>query len=193
MKIKFNENLTLRTVMKLSLQYNKKFDDKRDRSFHEITYGKMTKKENMFYESETNEWIQDGEYVTFEFIVKSKVSGNKYPVYICLSDITLGYDSPFKSRVGPVNAKPRFSKKTDNIKRKQKIMEGNLKKGHQFQFFFDSMWVFAKNGILYGKNTTNGPPKIRNPKQYIFFSKHEWYIIENVLIPFLKSKRLIEG
>lgn len=129
---------------------------------------------------------------------------HKYPITFLFRNFEKGFDSPIRIRVGS-NKKPRFPKKNirdagliseaKTEKEKEKIRKAqdvirqqnqivtdyNIKSGIQMQFFFDSMWVYKVNGILFGPNYTNRPPSERNPKGLLFMSKHEWYIVTKIL------------
>ncbi len=51
------------------------------------------------------------------------------------------------------------------------------------------MWVWRQYNLLFGPLTCeNRPPKITNPGSLPYFSKHEFWIIQHILIPILNTK-----
>ena len=54
------------------------------------------------------------------------------------------------------------------------------------------MWVWKQYDLLFGPLTCeNRPPNITNPELFPYFSKHEFWIIQHVLIPLLRTKKNI--
>ena len=64
-----------------------------------------------------------------------------------------------------------------------KIIEGsNVTRGLNGDFFFRSSYVWKKEGILFGRDWTNGQPPVRvNPKQIVFTSKHFLACVEYLM------------
>lgn len=129
---------------------------------------------------------------------------HRYPITFLFKDFLKGFDSPVRIRVGS-NKKPKFPSKkvsdagkvteakTEKEKEKirkakeiisnqnNKIMEWNIRNGIQLQFFFQSMYVYKQNGVLFGVNYATRPPKETNPKGLLFLSKHEYFIVTKLL------------
>jgi hypothetical protein len=85
----------------------------------------------------------------------------------------LSIDVPFKGRVGALGRwdfTPRGRSKRVN----GKVIEGtNVQRGLNGDFFFRCSYVWKKNGILFGRDWTNGQPPVRvNPNQIVFAPKH---------------------
>ena len=56
-------------------------------------------------------------------------------------------------------------------------------------FIFRQMWVWKQYDLLFGPMTClNKPPNITNPDYFPYFSKHEYWILVNLLIPILNKK-----
>jgi hypothetical protein len=100
---------------------------------------------------------------------------HEYQVVIQLDKLSI--DVPFKGRIGAMgrwdfgpNGKARKIKQGRNVK----IIEGsNITRGLNGDFFFRCSYVWKKNGILFGRDWTNGQPPVRvNPKQIVFAPKH---------------------
>ena len=71
--------------------------------------------------------------------------------------------------------------------RSKKYQEGsNIKRGINGDFFFRLEDVYQQNGILYGRNWTNGPSKKVNPHQLVFLDKHMLRTVE-----FLMNKGIL--
>lgn len=100
---------------------------------------------------------------------------HQYQVVIQLDNLSI--DAPFKGRVGAAG-KWDFGPKGKTRKTKQgrsiRIIEGsNVTRGINGDFFFRCSYVWKKNGILFGRDWTNGlPPFQVNPKQIVFAPKH---------------------
>jgi hypothetical protein len=105
---------------------------------------------------------------------------HQYQVIIQLDRLSI--DVPVKIRVGS-QGRWDFSPagKTRKIKqgRNVKIIEGsNVTRGKNGDFFFRCEWVYHKEGILFGRNWTNGPPVHTNPRQIAFLPKHAIAVTE---------------
>jgi hypothetical protein len=105
---------------------------------------------------------------------------HQYQVVIQLDKLSI--DVPVKIRVGSQGrwdfspaGKPHKIKQGRNIK----IIEGsNVIRGRNGDFFFRCEWVYHKEGILFGRNWTNGPPVHTNPRRIVFLPKHALAVIE---------------
>ena len=108
---------------------------------------------------------------------------HEYAVIIQLDSLSI--DVPFKGRTGSQGrwdfgpaGKSRKIKQGRNIK----IIEGiNVQKGRNGDFFFRSEYVWKKEGILFGRDWTNGPPVRTNPKGLVFASKHFLSCVEYLM------------
>ena len=105
---------------------------------------------------------------------------HQYQVTIQLDKLNI--DMPVKLRTGS-SCKWDFTDKgkTKRIKQgnKIKIIEGsNITRGRNGDFFFCLEFLFAKEGILFGRNWTNGPPIRTNPRNILFLDKHSLATIE---------------
>jgi hypothetical protein len=108
---------------------------------------------------------------------------HQYQVIIQMDSLSL--DVPFRGRTGAQGrwdfspaGKPRKIKQGRNIK----IIEGtNVIRGINADFFFRSEYVWKKEGILFGRNWTNGPPVKTNPKNLVFASKHFLCCVEYLM------------
>jgi len=192
-------------------------DDKSKRSKLDVVNGRITKQHRFIYNRSNKQWEQQGENVKIEFRIKtSPVSYEKtdtlkyhyYPITFIIDDINKGLYSTFKWRTGSLK-KPEIYKKKNYNKLKEKqlskqkkqkkttkkllktpiqiIANNNIKKGIQLQFFYELEWVLKNNNLLYGRCWASHPPVKTNPKQYIFFDKHAWYIVNKFLIPLFKK------
>jgi hypothetical protein len=99
---------------------------------------------------------------------------HQYDVTIQLDHLRL--DVPCKLRVGS-SRKWDFgpSGKTKKIKqgRTVKIIEGsNVVNGRNGDWFFRCEWLYHREGCLFGRNWTNGPPVQTNPYGILFLPKH---------------------
>jgi hypothetical protein len=109
---------------------------------------------------------------------------HQYLVTIQLDKLSI--DVPFKGRVGSAgrwdfgpNGKVKKIKQGRNIK----IIEGsNTTRGLNGDFFFRCSYVWKKNGILFGRDWTNGQPPVHvNPKQIVFAPKHFLSCVEYLI------------
>jgi hypothetical protein len=106
---------------------------------------------------------------------------HQYQVIIQLDNLSI--DVPFRGRVGAMgkwdfgpNGNDRRIKKNRTFV----IIPGtNTVKGLNGDFFFRCSYVWKKNGILFGRDWTNGQPPVHvNPKQIVFAPKHMIACIE---------------
>jgi len=196
-------------------------DDKFKRAKLDVVNGRITKQHRFKYNRSTKQWEQQGQNVKIEFRIKtSPISYDRidtlkyhyYPITFIIDDITKGIHSTFKWRTGSLK-KPEFYKKKNynalakkqlEKQKKQKkttkyllktpaqiIAEKNIKKGIQLQFFYELEWVLKNNNLLYGRCWATYPPIKTNPKHYIFFDKHAWYIVSKILIPLFKKFKIL--
>jgi len=108
---------------------------------------------------------------------------HQYEVTIQLDKLSI--DTPVKIRVGASRkwdftpaGRPRKIKQGRNTK----IIEGsNVTNGRNGDFFFRCEWVYQNEGILFGRNWTNGPPLQVNPKMIVFLPKHALAVIEYLM------------
>jgi len=100
---------------------------------------------------------------------------HQYDVTIQLEDLSI--NAPFLGRTGSsarwdfsANGKPRKIKQGRNIK----IIEGtNVVRGINADWFFRCQNLWAREGILFGRDWTNGQLPLRpNPRLIIFADKH---------------------
>lgn len=108
---------------------------------------------------------------------------HEYDVTIQLDKLSI--DVPFKGRTGS-DKKWDFNKnskaKTVGKGRRKRIIESkNVKNGINGDFFFRCEYVWKKNGILYGRDWTNGPPKKTNPKSVVFADKHFLTVVQTLV------------
>ena len=108
---------------------------------------------------------------------------HQYSVTIQLDKLSL--DAPPKILVGS-SAKWDFGPAGRVKKIKQgrtvKIIESsNYVRGINADFWFRCMWLYHKEGILFGKNWTNGPPIQVNPQGILFLPKHALAVIEYLM------------
>jgi hypothetical protein len=106
---------------------------------------------------------------------------HQYQVVIQLDKLSI--DVPPKIRVGSQGrwdfgptGKSRKIKQGRNIK----IIEGsNVTRGLNGDFFFRCSYLYHREGILFGRDWTNGqPPIIVNPKMLVFLPKHALAVVE---------------
>jgi hypothetical protein len=202
-------DFTIREILGLSyIHYGKEIDNKVRRMELDVISATLKARRRLTYNKSSHQWEQAGREVRIDFLIKTDpisyersddLPFHRFPVTFIIREFEKGIDSAFKWRTGSFK-KPIFSNKKvsrgktkrdkDRIKReKKRILETNIKNGIQFQFFFDSMQVLWEYGLLFGPNTTNHKsPKIRNPKEIIFFDKHALWIVEKILIPLFNTK-----
>jgi hypothetical protein len=109
---------------------------------------------------------------------------HQYQVVIQLDKLSI--DVPFKGRVGS-QGKWDFgpSGKARKIRqgRSIKIIEGsNVTRGLNGDFFFRNSYLWKREGILFGRDWTNGQPPIRvNPNMIVFAPKHFLAVVEYLM------------
>jgi hypothetical protein len=108
---------------------------------------------------------------------------HEYSVVIQMDHLSL--DAPPKIRVGS-SAKWDFGPNGRVKKIKQgrnvKIIEGsNYIRGINADFWFRCMWLYHHEGILFGRNWTNGPPVKVNPRGILYLPKHALAVTEYLM------------
>lgn len=201
-------DISIAEMLKISYDYYKKKDDKPWRAKLDVKSARITARRNMIYNPSKHKWEQSAREVKFEFVVKTdpisydrndSLKYHYYPVVFILRDFDAGLNSSFRSRVGSFKKWKKSNKKIsegkdkrekDRIRKENKeIQEKNIKDGIQADFLFGQMWIYRKYDLLWGPMTClNQPPKITNPNFMPYFSKHEFWIIQNILIPILNTK-----
>jgi hypothetical protein len=106
---------------------------------------------------------------------------HEYQVTIQLDQLSI--DVPFLGRVGGLGRwdfSPQGKDRRIKQNRTFKIIPGtNAVRGLNGDFFFRCSYVWKKNGILFGRDWTNGQPPVHvNPKQIVFAPKHMIACIE---------------
>jgi len=96
---------------------------------------------------------------------------HQYQVIIQLDHLSI--DVPFKGRVG-AQGKWDFGQNGQSRRVRGKVIEGsNIVRGLNGDFWFRDMNLWAREGILFGRDWTNGQLPIRvNPKFIIMAPKH---------------------
>jgi len=102
---------------------------------------------------------------------------HQYDVVISLDKLSL--DVPVKIRTG-ADKKWDFgpSGKTTKDSRGRIIEGTNIKRGINGDHFFRLSYIRKQENLLFGRNYSNGPPKITNTKQIQFLTKHELRAVE---------------
>jgi hypothetical protein len=105
---------------------------------------------------------------------------HQYQVTIQLDELSINV--PFKGRVGALG-KWDFTPAGQPRKIKGKVIEGtNVRRGLNGDFFFRCSYIWKKNGILFGRDWTNGRPPVHvNPKQIVFAPKHFLSCVEYLM------------
>ena len=112
-----------------------------------------------------------------------KSSGRKFQrTYKHQYDVTiqldrLSIDVPVKIRTGAVRMW-RFNSKTKRLPGGKLEESDNVKLGINGDFWFRLQDIYSEEGILYGRNYANGPPKVVNPKRVVFLDKHALHVIK---------------
>lgn len=192
-------DITLQQVLDLSkMNYKKDSVDNKIKRQSDILTGKTTTRNNLYYNRATKTWEQTGREVKFEFIVTSDPKSykrpkwdkkrHKYPVTFLLRNFDAGMNSPFRWRTGSM-IKPRLPKKGDDAKKRKKLMEFNLQRGRQLDFFFHIEYVSYRHKTLFGPNLTGWAPKITNPDLLLYFDKTAYFVVVNFLRKLLTYKK----
>jgi hypothetical protein len=109
---------------------------------------------------------------------------HQYQVIIQLDRLSI--DVPFRGRVGAMGKWDFGPSGRDRRIKKNRtfvIIPGtNTVKGLNGDFFFRCSYVWKKNGILFGRDWTNGQPPVHvNPNQIAFAPKHMIACIEYLM------------
>ena len=103
---------------------------------------------------------------------------HRYDIFLQMDSLSLD-DNRIKLRTGS-EYKPDFNKSTANGHwegrgRNRHYIEGsNVRRGINLDFFYRLEWIYAEQGILYGRNWATYPPIKTNPKRIVFLDKHMW-------------------
>jgi hypothetical protein len=198
MSIKFNNQFSISSIFKLSHKYYKssQVDDKKARGRLDITSSKVVSKKNFKYDRSLKQWIQTGQTskiitevktnpTSYEF--NSNIKIHKYPITFQFQQIEKGFDTPFRWREGDQKT-VKF--KTNEKQSSSSITDINITNKTQLQFFFEMEWVAKINSLLYGRCRAKWYPKSTNPKGYIYFGKHAFWVVEKLIFPLFKSGKL---
>lgn len=201
-KFQPKQGMTLSHIIESSRMYYKAFDNKKARADMDVQSARMRRRTNYIFNLLKKAWVSNEEQtgqkdnsLRLDFVVKTRpisykspsaVGIHKYPITFLLEDTTLGIHTPFKWRTGSFK-KPMFAKKGIKPKARQKITERNIRQGVQMQFFFDLEYILDKFGLLYGPNWATRAPVKTNPQLIPFFDKHAWFVVESIILPFLKN------
>lgn len=202
-------DITMREIIELSYDvYGRQVDNKARRMSIDIVSAIVIGRQNLVFDSHTQKWEQRGRGVKIIFNVQSNpksykrrdtVTIHRYPVTFLINDLGLGIDSPFRWRTGstamftsnqkvPLGATPEARKRI--AQNNLRILNSNITKGIQLQFFFDLENVLARYALLFGPDMTNHlPPRVRNPREYPFFDKTALFCVINVLLNLLTTKK----
>jgi hypothetical protein len=103
-----------------------------------------------------------------------------YQVIVQLDKLSINV--PFRGRVGALG-KWDFSPRGRSQRIKGKVIEGtNIQRGLNGDFFFRCSYVWKNNGILFGRDWTNGQPPVRvNKREIVFAPKHMIACIEYLM------------
>jgi len=93
---------------------------------------------------------------------------------------SLSINVPVKLRLGS-DKKWRFNSKTRKLPGGRIIESENTRNGINGDFFFRCEYIYKKEGILFGRNLTNGPPTKINPQGIVFLPKHLLSVIETLM------------
>ena len=109
---------------------------------------------------------------------------HEYDVTIQLDKLSID-DDRIKLRTG-ADAKWDFSSSAKGFwkgkgRSRRYVESKNVRRGINGDFFFRLEWLYYYNGILFGRNWTNGPPKNVNPKSIVFLDKHMLHTVEYLI------------
>jgi len=196
-----DQGITLADILKWSRAYykSKGGDNKAYRCKLDIHSARLTQRKNYEYNAETKQWEQTGRDALFVFLVKSKpisyqkideVDTHWYPCYFLIHDINKKMRSTVRWRTGSLK-KPIFAQKGSSKDQRVKIANKNVKNQVQMQFFFESEYLLQQKKLLWGRSWANRPPKIANPKNRIFFDKHAYGCVTQILMKLFNNERFI--
>lgn len=193
------EGITFRQMYKLSHKFYKmkKGDDKAKRARLDIVKSKIVARSKLEYDRSQKEWIQTGRDIKIEFLVYSdpvsykkrdSINIHKFPVTFIIHNIDKGIDSTFHYRSGSLK-KPKFTKTGMSKNQRQAVENYNIKNGIDLWFFFHLEFVLRAKNLLYGVNYAKRAPTETNPKKYVYFEKHSYFIFKKILFPLLTTKK----
>lgn len=196
---RFNDSISITTVFFNSLKYYRgRIDNKVSRAIKDIRSAKIINKNNFEYNRSTRTWEQTGRTSKLVIEVRSNprsyptidtVALHKYPITFEFKDIFLGPQTPFRWREGGLK-KPIFKIAGKDA---QFIADVNIKNQTQLQFFYEMEYIAKKNNLLWGVNYANRPPVKTNPRSLIYFGKHAYFAVKNIVLPLLSSDKLKQG
>jgi len=93
---------------------------------------------------------------------------------------SLSINVPVKLRLGS-DKKWRFNSKTKKLPSGRIIESENTRNGINGDFFFRCSYIYKKEGILFGRNWTDGPPLKSNPQGIVFLPKHLLAVVETLM------------
>lgn len=197
MKFNVDKKFSIGNIFSNSFKLYKsnKVDDKNKRANLDIISGKIITKNNFKYDRSKKQWVQTNKTSKLIFEIKTNpisykkidtIKIHKYPVIIEFKNVSMGLETPFKWREGDQKAivfnKPGMTS--------EEIANINIKNKSQLQFFFDMEWVAKMNNLLYGRNRAKWFPRITNPRGYIYFGKHAFFLIKKIVLPLLGTGKL---
>jgi hypothetical protein len=193
-------NVSLATMLKWSRSYYQKFDDKKLRANKDILSARLSIVNNLTYDPSTRNWKKTGRNVKIITMVRtqpksyksiSTIKQHKYPVTFLLQDVKQELNTNFRWRTGS-NYKPILPPKGRKLTKAQYVAfaDANIRKMIQLQFFFELEWVLRSYNLLFGPCWANRPPRVTNPKQWPFFDKHAFFVLQKVITPLLKNGAL---
>lgn len=198
MSVKFNTKISIESIFKLSHQYykSKQIDDKEKRGKIDIVSSKIISKKNFKYDRSTKQWIQTGQTSKLVTEVKSDprsyessstIKIHKYPITFEFSKLDMGFQTPFRWREGDQKT-VKF--KTNKKQTTSNITDMNIRNKTQLQFFFEMEWIAKANMLLFGRCRAKWFPKKTNPRGFIYFGKHAFWVVEKLIFPLLTSGKL---
>ena len=197
MRFNVDKKFSIGNIFTLSykLYNNGLVDDKKKRATLDVISGKVVTKNNFTYDRSKKIWVQSGKSSKLLFEIKTDpvsyvkndtIKIHKYPITFEFNNISQGLASGFKWREGDqkgiVFGKPGLSS--------TEVANINIKNKSQLQFFFDMDWVAKMTNLLWGRCRAKWFPRITNPRGYIYFGKHAYYLMKKVVIPLLNSGKL---
>lgn len=197
MNFNVDKKFTIGKIFLLSYKlYNSgEVDNKKKRSKLDVISGKIASKNNFKYDRSKKQWVKSGASSKLVFEVKTDpvsyvkndtIKIHKYPIIFEFKNIDENINTAFKWREGDQKAvvfsKPGMTS-TD-------IANINIKNKSQLQFFFDMEWVAKMNGLLWGRCRAKWFPRVTNPRGYIYFGKHAFYVLQKIVMPLFQTGKL---
>jgi hypothetical protein len=108
---------------------------------------------------------------------------HQYDVFLQLDKLSINV--PFKARTG---SQAIWDKRAKAIRRNGRVIKEskNVLKGINADFRFRLEYVYAENGILFGRLLAKTPPVKTNPRGIVFADKHLLHVIK-----ILMNKRIL--